>query len=273
MKMKRMLSTTAIVAAIALGTIATGQTAQAEFTQVSEQQSATEKSPAIKAAHLEHYNVLRLELEQPYVSNNSVLYLMHGEYIMIGDAVEKDGKIIAFDINTDSFARNYPNKKDKQAVVNSLHLMDISFSGEKPLEKIKVDDKFVSSTLMNAVDEGNLIAMGRVENITNITKLKGYKQFITKDALADNTLNKKATTQTGGIGFKYNVALKDTYTFSLTDQSGAVAGKVQYHANEDNLFVKPEGEKFLSKEYTISATSKATGKTIEIAKFTPFNLF
>lgn len=215
--------------------------------------------------------MLRIELERPYVSNNSSILLMHGEYNIIGNAVEKSGKTIAFDINTDDFADQFPNEQDRRSVVNSLHLMDISFISERPSEKIRINNELVSSTLMNAINEGDLVGIGRVETITNITKLAGYNQFITKDAYADNTLNKKATTKTGALGFKFNVVHKDNYTFSLTDQSGAVAGKVDYH--DDDMFVKPKTNKFLSKEYTISAKSKATGATIKIATFTPFNLF
>lgn len=271
MKMKRILSTTAIMTAIVTGAIVTSQTVQAEVTRVSEKQSTTEKSPVVKSAHLEHYNVLRLELEHPYVSNNSYLCLMYGENNIIGNAVEKSGKVIAFDINTDDFAKKFPKEQDKKTVVDSLHFMDFSFISERPSKKIQVNNEFVSSTLMNAINEGDLLAIGRVETITNITKLAGYNQFITKDAYADKTLNKKATTKTEALGFKFNVAYKDEYVFSLKDNSGIVSGKVQYHDND--LFVKPTTNTFSNKEYTITATSKVTKTTIDIAKFTPFNLF
>lgn len=271
MKMKHILSTTAIMSAITIGALVTAQPAQATNTQVSERQVGTESSPKIKKAYLEHYNVLRLELERPYANNNSALYLMHGEYNIIGNGVEKNGKTIAFDINTDNFADQFPNEQERIAVVNSLHLMDISFIAEIPSKNIPINNELVSSTLMNAVNEGQLVGSGKVQTITNITKLAGYNKFITKDAYADNTLNKKATTKTGSLGFKFNVAYKNDYTFALKDQSGVVSGKVEYH--NDDLFVKPNTSTFLSKEYTISATSKATGATTEIAKFTPFNLF
>lgn len=271
MKMKHLLSTVAIMAAITTGAIVTTQTVQAESPRVSEKKAETTNLPEIKKAYFEHYNVLRLELESPYVSNNSVLYLMHGEYMMLGTPIEKNGKTIAFDINTDSFAKQFPDQDGRKNVLNSLHLMHISFEPGSYPEKISIQNDFISSTLMNANDEGKLIEMGKVSTITNIVKLEGYQKFITQDAYADNTLNKKATTKTGGIGFKFNTKYKDEYTFSLTDQSGAVSGKVQYH--NDDLFVHPKTNTFLSKEYTISATSKVTKETIEIAKFTPFNLF
>ena len=269
--MKHLLSTVAIMAAITTGAIATTQTVQAESTQASEKKAETKKLPEIKKAYLQHYNVLRLELESPFLSNNSVLYLMYGEYMMLGTPVEKNGQTIAFDINTDSFAKQFPDQEDRENVLNSMHLMYISFEPGNSPEKINIQNEFVSSTLRTSIDEGQLIGVGRVSTITNIVKLEGYQKFITKDAYADNALNQKITTKTFGLGFKFNSKYKDEYTFSLTDQSGVVSGKVQYHY--DDLFVYPENNTFLSKEYTIFAISKVTKETIEIAKFTPFDLF
>lgn len=273
MKLKLMLSTVAIMTAITAGTLTTVQTAHAESTEVKVEQSAKESSPKVKEAFLQHYNVLRLELEQPYVSNNSVMYLMHGEYNMIGNAVEEDGKTMAFDINLDEFAKAYPDKNDRKKVVSTLHLMDFSFSAEKESQKIEIKNKFVTSTLMKALNEGALLGTGYASSFTNFTKLEGYDKFITKDGYTDNTLNKKITTKSGGILFEYNTKIADEYSFSLENEAGAVVGHAIPIEDSNDMAVKDNRGTFVGKEYTISATSKSTGDKIEIVKFTPFNLF
>lgn len=273
MKLKLMLSTVAVMTAITAGTLTTVQTAHAESTEIKVEQSAKESTPKIRETFLQHYNVLRIELEQPYLSNNSILLLMHGEYNNIGTVVEEDGKTMAFDINLDEFAKEYPNKKDRKKVVSELHLMDLSFDPEKGSEKIEINDKFVTATLINAVNQGQLIGTGYVSYFTNFTKLEGYDKFITKDAYADNTLNKQMTSKTGGLIFKYNKEFAKDYSFSLTNEAGAVVGMVVPLQNPDDLVVKETRGKFVGKEYTISATSKSTGEKIDIAKLNPFNLF
>jgi len=235
--------------------------------------AVNQNAPQVKEAYLEHYNVLRIELMNPYEPINSELSLVHGENTKLGSPVNKDGKIVAFDINLDEFAKSFPNKKEKENVLNTLSLLDRSISAPKETEKIKIENTFVTDTLMNAVDQGKLLGIGYASKFTNMTKLEGYQKFITRDPYADNTLNKQVTTKTGGMAVKYNKKYKDEYTFSLTNQDGAEVGYVRPVLDIDEMAIRPDTDKFLNQEYTVSATSVATGKTIKIFKFTPFKLF
>lgn len=230
-------------------------------------------APQIKDAYLQHYNVLRIELNKAYTTNNSELSLTYGAGGNLGTQVKKDGKIIAFDIDLDGFANNHPTEEDRENLLNSLYLMETSFTSGKESTKLKIENEFITSTLMNAVNQGELLPGGSIAMVTNISKLEGYKKFVTQDAYADQTLGGKITTETLSIGLRYNTDYRDDYTFILTNNDGAEVGVVIAVPVSDDMFIQPDSGKFLNQEYTVSAISVQTGEKTNLFKFTPFNLF
>lgn len=269
MKKKHLVTSLAVMTIMATGVVGAIQPASANEPTVSEQK-ADGNTPAFKEAYLEHYNVLRIELAEPFDASNAYLQLQHGNYITLGQAVIIDNKTVAYDINLDEFAKANPTKEEKDEIVKSLHLRYITYDGLNN-KQIKINDQFVRKTLKNAKDQGTMLPTGSVGVATNLKKLGSYNKIITQEGHATYLLNNKVTTETGSIGFKVNTDYKEGYDYSVTDEEGNESGVVMFH--DDNMFVKSESGKFLAQEYTIKAINKKTGKVLNIAKFTPFNIF
>ncbi|ALS36850.1 hypothetical protein ABID30_001950 [Enterococcus rotai] len=151
MKLKFMLSTVVIMAAITAGSVVTTTSAHAEAISVS---ANKEISPSIKDAYVTENNVLKLVLAEPHQNTDTdFLYCMYGDYKMIGNSVEVNDKTIAFDIDLNEFAKRYPTKQDKEEVTSTLHLMHFTFNtGGAPSTRIDIEDKFITDALMNAVN-------------------------------------------------------------------------------------------------------------------------
>ncbi|HIB1912187.1 TPA: hypothetical protein ACWWCV_002680 [Enterococcus faecium] len=275
MKLKGLL-TTLITLSIFTGTsLSIAQSTSADTLPASSEER-NDLLPQIHDVYLVHYNVLRIELVAPIDSKDAFVNLCYGEANQLGDVVIENNMIVAIDVNIDLFAKDYPTEEQRKEIVDSLHLMYVPFAGPSVV-KIPVYNSLVKDTLITAVNYGGLLEPGKVGKASNVTKLDGYDKVIKGDPLATRLLmlNNNITTETDLVMFTIDPESQTRYTFRLKDQKGNVGGRATILSGEPGLlYVQPKvNEKFSSQKYTLAVKDNITGSELELASFTPFNIF
>ncbi|EOL44540.1 hypothetical protein [Enterococcus caccae] len=275
MKPKHILSTAAVFAGlISGGVLTTPSTANAQSTTSAATQQAFEVADEIASVHYEHYNVLRATLKTPISATDYYLAFSIEGMHHKGQGVIQDGKYIGFDLKLDDLVKEYPTAADREYLFDSLFIRRFSMDGSSQTVTSKMTNKKLKNELLNYQYLGNILASGSAGKVSNLIKGSSFdKFFVDKTTSADHILeNGNITTKTGGIQLELNPELETDYTYALTDASGKIAGKAWSIMN--NFFVNPlDGENFVSKEYTITATSDTTGDVYTLAKFTPVRIF
>lgn len=106
-----------------------------------------------------HYNVLRIELVAPIDSKEAFVNLCYGESNQLGDVVVEHNMIVAIDMNTNLFAKNYTTEEQRKEIADSLHIMYVDFASPSVI-KIPIYNSLVTDTLITAVDYGGLLKPG-----------------------------------------------------------------------------------------------------------------
>ncbi|WP_086314418.1 hypothetical protein A5821_001985 [Enterococcus sp. 7F3_DIV0205] len=273
MKTKHILSTAAIFAGLFSVAILTTQTANAQPATSALTQKA-ENLVEIGSVQYVHYNVLRAKIKTPVPATKYYLSLGTEATLPIAKAVIQKGKYIGFDLNLDDLITKYPSVTDREKLFDSLSVHSYSLTANVPQVATKLTNQDLKNELLNYHFLGSVLANGNVGIASNVIEGDAFNQFFNKTEVSGDHLleDGSITTQTGGIQFDFKPEMSNGYTYTLTDASGKIAGKVSPFM--EYLFVHPlKGKNFLAKEYTITAKSNKTGEVYILAKFSPINIF
>ncbi|MGX7243761.1 hypothetical protein ACWOC1_02800 [Enterococcus quebecensis] len=274
MKTKHILSTAAVFVGLISGAVLTTQTANAQTSTSAVTQKASDSLVEISSVQYVHYNVLRAKLKTPVSATKYYLALGAEDLFPKATAVVQNGKYIGFDFKLDDLVKKYPTVADREQLFDSLYIHRFTLSVNVPPVATKFTNQDLKNELLNHHFLGNVLANGNVGTISNVIEGSSFNNFFNKKEVAGDHLleDGSITTQTSGIQFDFKSEMNNGYTYTLTDSSGKVAGKVSPFM--EYLFVNsPKGKNFLAKEYTVTAKSKKTGEVSILAKFTPINIF